>query len=112
MRDEVIQFVENETEFDKFRDHVYAITPEGRRDICAARKMMESKQRDIIYLFWKKDGVLKNKVLADSKKTAHYLHINEVVVDKKNVTVVIDSGEGYKNSHLMKRCETSLDQLK
>lgn len=111
MREEVIKFLENETAFDEFRDHVYAITPEGRNDICVARKMLESKQRDIIYLFWEKDGVLKNKVLMDSKKTGKFLHVNEIVVDKEKIVVRVDSGEGYKNAHLMQKSTVLLTEL-
>ena len=112
LRQEVVEFIERKTQFDSIRDQVYAITPEGCKYICAARKMMESAKRDIIYIFWKKHRKLQYKIIADSEKTEKFLHVNNIVVDKSNVTVRIDAGEGYKNSHLMKTYIIPLEELK
>ena len=99
-------------DFDPIQDNIYAVIPEGRRDVAAVRASLESKRKDVIFLVWKTEsGHLKHQELKSSS-SGECLHIDQIVVQNDLAIISIDAGEGYKNRHLMEKQEIPLKELK
>jgi len=99
-------------EFDPIQDEIYAIVPEGRRDIAIVRAWLESRGKTILFLVWKgNSGRLKYMEL---KKVINReeLHVDQIVVQNGIVIISIDAGEGYNKRHLMEKQEIPLSDLK
>ena len=108
-------FIQNtvvEDEFDSIQDEIYAIVPEGRKNIAVVRAWLESKRKTIIFLVWKtKSGHFKYVELR-RVINGKELHIDQIVVQNKTVIVSIDTGEGYNRKNLMEKQEIPLSDLK
>jgi len=79
-------------------DHTYnPIFPEGRRDVCAVRRLAENGRDDgfdTIYLVWaNSNGELTYKKIADSRSTKDYISIDSIE-SKENGSVVVRFSSG------------------
>lgn len=114
MTKEARLFVQNilKREYNPLQDEIYAIIPEGRRDVAVVRAWLESRGKTFIFLVWKRNtGRLK---FIQLKKAIHKkeLHVDQIVIQNKMIIVSIDAGEGYNKRHLMEKQEIPLSDLK
>lgn len=98
--------------FDPIQDEVYAIVPEGRRDIAVVRAMIEKKRENYIFLVWiNKKGKLQKIELKESSGGKD-IHVDQILIQNKEIIISIDSGEGYSKRHLMEKLKINLSELK
>lgn len=107
-------FIQNilKNEFNPIQDEIYAIVPEGRRDIAIARAWIESKGKTILFLVWKRNSGRLKYVQLKKVTNRKELHVDQIVVQNGMVIVSIDAGEGYNRRHLMEKREIPLKELK
>jgi hypothetical protein len=75
--------------FENTYDPVFA---EGRKDICAVRRLAENGNYgyDTVYLLWKgKDGELQHEKIDDSKNSQKYVFIDELVEENGNIIIKV-----------------------
>lgn len=114
MTREANRYIQNivKNEFDPIQDNIYAVVPEGRKDIAVVRASLESKRKDIIFLVWKTEsGSLRHQELKSSS-SGEPLHIDQIVVQNELAIISIDAGEGYNKRHLMEKQEIPIKELK
>ena len=99
-------------EFDPIQDEIYAIVPEGRRNIAVARAWIESKGKTILFLVWKRNSGCLKYIELKKVTNRRELHVDQIVVQNGVVIVSIDAGEGYNRRHLMEKREIPLSDLK
>jgi|GEM_PF-3550468 len=114
MTTETRKFIQDvlKNEFNPIQDEVYAIVPEGRKDIAVARAWLESKGKTILFLVWKKNSGRMKYMQIKKITNGGELHIDQIVVQNGMVIISIDGGEGYNKRHLMEKQEIPLSDLK
>jgi len=114
MTKETRSFIQNvlKNEFNSIQDEIYAIVPEGRRDIAIARAWLESRGKTILFLVWKRNSGRLKYMQLKKVTNREELHVDQIVVQNGMVIISIDAGEGYSKRHLMEKQEIPLSDLK
>ncbi|MEW6617331.1 MAG: hypothetical protein AB1333_02840 [Patescibacteria group bacterium] len=99
-------------EFDPIQDEIYAIVPEGKKNIAVARAWLESKGKTILFLVWKRNSGRMKYMQIKKVANREELHVDQIVVQNGMVIISIDAGEGYGKRHLMEKREIPLSELK
>lgn len=99
-------------EFNPIQDEIYAIVPEGRRDIAIARAWLESKGKTFLFLVWKRNSGRMKYMQIKKVSNRGELHVDQIVVQNGMVIISIDAGEGYNKRNLMERRKIPLSDLK
>lgn len=89
--------------FDTTIDEAYAIIPEGIKNIAVGQVILFSQQKSLAFLVWKtENGKLHRRLLKESKKGESF-HVSQAIIEKKNIIIFIDAGEGYSKTHSMEK---------
>ncbi len=89
--------------FNNELDEAFAIVPEGTKSIAIGQLILFSIRKTLIFLVTRSsDGKLQKKLLKESEKGKE-LHVAQAIVEKGNLVVYIDAGEGYAKLHSMEK---------